>query len=240
MAKFKKNLSAKEKFKAYENVFDDSTLRAIYKLSCQKYFDELKGTVKIGKEANVFFALKGNKKVIVKIYRKSSNFKKMFFYMASDPRFAGLKRNKMNIIQTWAKKEYRNLMKARSAGIKVPSPHVAYKNMVVMDFIGNGGPAKQLNKQKPLEPQKFYEKLIKSLKDLYHKANLVHADISEFNILNLDEEPIMIDFSHAVTLKYPNAKGLLERDIKNLVRFFNKQGLRLNAEEELKKCLNKN
>ncbi|RME55068.1 serine protein kinase RIO [Candidatus Woesearchaeota archaeon] len=234
--RYKKNISAREKFKAYENVFDQATLRVLFKLSSQGYFDELQGAIKIGKEANVFFAIKGKKKVVVKIYRKSANFKKMYDYMAPDPRYIGLKRNKMNIISTWAKKEYRNLLKARSAGVKVPTPYAVYQNVLVMEFIGDKEPAPQLNKVKPDEPKQFYETLIKYLKKLYLNAKLVHADLSEFNILNDNGKPVIIDLSHAVDVRYPNVKALLKRDLDNLARFFKK----LNVEEKEVKWIQKN
>jgi RIO kinase 1 len=223
--RYKKNISTQERFKAYENVFDQSTMLALFKLSSQGHFDELKGTIKIGKEANIFYAEKGSKKIIIKIYRKSANFKKMYDYMAPDPRFTGLKRNKTNIIYTWAKKEYRNLLRARSAGIKVPTPYAVYKNILVMEFIGNNEVAPQLNKVAPDKPKQFYERLIKDIKDLYQKAKLVHADLSEFNILNHNNKPIIIDFSHAVDLRYPNVHKLLERDLKIIGRYFKKLGV---------------
>jgi len=238
--RYQKHVSAKERFQAYENVFDESTLRALFKLSSQGYFDELQGAIKTGKEANVFTALKGDDKIVVKIYRKSANFKKMFEYMAPDPRFSGLKRNTTNIIYTWAKKEYRNLLRARSAGVKVPKPIAVYKNILLMEFIGDGEPAQQLNKDKPSNPKKFYETLIKDIEKLYNEARIVHADISEFNILNDDEKPVIIDLSHAVDLKYPNVKRLLERDIRIIVKFFRKLGVKIDEDTEWEKWTDKN
>lgn len=237
--RYQKNVSARQRFKAYENVFDESTMRALFKLSSQGHFDEIQGPIKIGKEANVFTALKGKEKVVVKIYRKSANFKKMYDYMAPDPRFAGLKRNKTNIIYSWAKKEYRNLLKSRSAGVKVPTPYAVYQNVLIMEYIGGKEPAKQLNKDYPEDPEKFYETLIKYLKTLYIDARLVHADVSEFNILKFNEKPVIIDLSHAVDLRYPNVKELLKRDIKSLARFFKKFGLKIDVEEEYQKCIGK-
>ena len=60
---------AQEKFKTYENVFDQATLRTLFKLSSQGYFDELKSPISVGKESNVFTAIKGEDYLIVKIYR---------------------------------------------------------------------------------------------------------------------------------------------------------------------------
>ncbi len=238
--RYQKNVSAKQKYQAYENVFDESTLSGLHKLSGQGYFEDLKSPIKIGKEANVFTATKGDGLVVVKIYRKSDNFKKMYDYMAPDPRFAGLKRNKVYVIYTWAKKEYRNLLRARSVGVKVPTPYAVYKNILVMEYIGGKQPAPQINRNFPAGPGIFYETLIKDIIKLYREAELVHGDLSEFNILNLDDKPVIIDLSHAVDLKYPNVKDLLRRDISIIVKYFKKLGVKLDEGKEFERCTSKN
>ncbi len=53
-------------------------------------------------------------------------------------------------------------------------------------------------------------------------AGLVHADLSEYNILVKGKKPYLIDFGQAVVLKHPNASAFLERDIKNILQYFKK------------------
>ncbi|MBU2589871.1 MAG: serine protein kinase RIO [Nanoarchaeota archaeon] len=238
MAK-QKELTRAERFKSYEHVFDHGTLRGLFKLSSQGYFDELKSPIKMGKEASVFSATKDDGLVCVKIYRIAANFKKMFDYMAADSRYVGLKKNKMAIIYAWARKEYRNLLRARSSGVKVPKPIAVFKNILVMEMIGNNGAAPQLNNSYPKDPKKFYENLISNVKKLYQDANLIHGDLSAFNILNDNQTPVMIDMSHAVDFQYPNNKELLERDIKIIVNYFNKFNLKIDYKKEVEKCIHK-
>ncbi len=234
--------SKHERFKAFGNVFDESTIRAIFTLSSQHVFDDLKSPISIGKEANVFSATKGEDTLAVKIYRTSANFKKMYEYMAPDPRFSGLKKTKMNIILMWAKKEYRNLMRARAVRINVPTPVAVLKNLLVMEFIGEDNhAAPQLIKQNPEDPEQFFQKTMEQTRKLYQEARLIHADLSAFNILNHNEEPVLIDFSHAIDPGYPNSAKYLKRDIDNVCAHFNnKLGLQKNPEEEYKKCTAKN
>ncbi len=229
-----------ERFKAYSHVFDDGTMRALFKLSSQGYFDNLQSPIKIGKEANIFSATKGDGLVCVKIYRIAANFKKMFEYMAPDPRYRGLRRNKMSIIYTWARKEYRNLLRAREARVKVPTPIAVYKNILVMEFIGHNEAAPQLNRMRPNDVNAFYEMLISNIRKLYHEAKLVHADLSAFNVLNFDDKPVIIDLSHAIDPEYPGVRGMLERDIRIICAYFRKLGLKLDAEQEAKRCISKN
>jgi len=221
---------SKKKFIAYENVFDENTLRALFKLSSQGYFDRIESPISTGKESNVFTVIKGKGKRVVKIYRTAANFKKMMDYMKPDPRFANVKGSKLTIVFAWARKEFRNLHKAKVKNVTCPTPYAVNKNVLVMKHID----AKQLLYHHPKDPKKFYEKLIKEVKKLYD-ARLIHTDISEYNILNYKDKPILIDFSHAVDLRYPNSKGMLKRDIRNMVRFFNKLGLDLNEKEELER-----
>ncbi len=231
-------VSKKEKLKAFSHVFDEHTLRAVFKLSSQNYFEDLRSPISIGKESNVFSASKGGEAVAVKVYRTSANFKKMYDYMAPDPRFTGLKRTKMNVIITWARKEYRNLLRARSARVRAPTPIAVNQNVLVLEFIGdNFQAAPQLIKSAPRNPQEFFDRIMKETRTLYHEARLIHADLSAFNILNHKEEPVLIDFSHAIDPDYPDATKYLQRDIYNVCTHFNKKlGLKTDAEEEFRKC----
>lgn len=231
-----RGLLRKEGLEAYKSVFDESTERGLFKLISQGIIKKIVGPIKIGKESNVFLAESNFGKRVVKIYRVSSNFKKMYEYMAPDPRFSGIKRNKMSIIYSWAKKEYRNLLKARDAGVSVPTPYAVYKNILVMEYIGDeNGPAPQLNRASFDRPEEFYEMLISNIRKLVHDAKLVHADLSAFNVLESNGKPVIIDLSHAVTLAYPNVAQMLKRDLNIICAYFRKWGLKLDSEEEWKK-----
>ena len=67
-----------------------------------------------------------------------------------------------------------------------------------------------------------------------HKAGLVHADLSAFNILNNNEKPVFIDFSQCTTFESSRAKEYLDRDVRNICNFFRKLGLKLD-EVKIKK-----
>lgn len=224
----------KEEWKVFENVFDSSTVRTLHSLSAKGHFDGLRSPVSLGKEANVFVAEKGDDLVCVKIYRLSSaNFNAMYSYIRNDPRFEGLKHQKRKIIFAWCQREYRNLMRAREAGVSCPKPIAFADNVLVMEFVGDERSAPLLKDALPHDAQKFYDATVQNMRKL-NKAGLVHADLSEYNILNHYEEPVLIDFSHSTLLKTPNADELLKRDIKNVCRYFRKLGLKV-TEEAIKK-----
>ena len=223
-----------ERWKTWGNVFDQFTIRNLFKLSSQGHFIGLDSPVSIGKEANIFTAIREDgSKVIVKIYRlETANFNKMFSYLKTDPRYYNIRRQKRQVIFTWAQREYRNLMKARLAHVTVPTPIANKDNILVLEHIGKDKPAPQLKDLPPKNNKKFIKEVLENVKKLY-QAGLIHADLSEFNILNDNDTPVLIDFSQCTSTDDPHAEEYLKRDTKNIVRFSSKQGVNLTEEEIL-------
>ncbi len=214
--------------KSLEGVFDTSTLKTLYHLAKKGYIEALGGVISTGKEANVYHARGRDREVAIKIYRvNASDFRAMQSYIIGDPRFKNVKHDKRSIVFTWTKKELRNLKKAHTAGVRVPEPFVSRNNVLLMEFIGNDEvPAQQL-RVVPLTPdqaQDVFDTTIDYIRKLYLE-NLVHADLSEFNILLKGSEVVFIDMGQSVTLDHPNAMKFLMRDIRNIIRFFRSRGV---------------
>ena len=221
--------------KVGNEVFDKLTLETLYKLANQGYIDILNGAISTGKEANVLTGITDDEKfVAVKIYRiATSDFKKMDYYLKGDPRFNIKTKNKRKIIYSWVTKEFKNLTRLESAGVKVPHPITSSNNVLLIEFIGDkdGNPAQPARNQPPKDPEEFFNKLLVNLKLFVNEAKLVHGDLSNYNILNKNEEPVIIDVSQSVVLDNPISKELLERDINTLVREYTKLGVKTSFEE---------
>jgi len=126
-----------ERLKVEENVFDVPTLKVLYTLSNKGIIKALGGSISTGKEANVFYAEGEDRELAIKIYRMaSSTFKAMDAYIMKDPRFTNIRNNRRDIIFAWTRKEFQNLTRAKNAGIRVPEPLVAEKNILIMEFMG--------------------------------------------------------------------------------------------------------
>ncbi|RXA16151.1 serine protein kinase RIO [Methanosarcina sp. MSH10X1] len=231
-----------ERLKVEENVFDVPTLKILYTLSNKGIIKAMGGAISTGKEANVFYADgPDNKELAIKIYRiASSTFKAMDAYIMKDPRFTNIRNNKRDIIFAWTRKELQNLKRAKSAGVRVPEPVLAEKNILIMEFMGEKEAPYPLLKNTPLEDDEaklIFDTVVGYMRLLYKEANLVHADLSEYNILidpnNLT--PIFIDMGQSVTLEHPNAREFLYRDVKNILRFFSRYGIKDKPEELLTK-----
>ena len=221
--------------KVGNEIFDKLTLETLYKIANQGYIDVLNGAISTGKEANVLTGIgKNNKFIAVKIYRiATSDFKKMDYYLKGDPRFNIKTKNKRKIIYSWVTKEYKNLKRLYDAGVNVPEPYTSLNNVLLIEFIGdeNGNPSQPVKNHKPENPDEFFNKLLVELKKFINDAKLVHGDLSNYNILNKDETPVIIDVSQSVVLDNPISKELLERDINTLVNEYSRLGVRTSFEE---------
>ena len=214
----------REKFKTEHNVFDKFTNRILFKLISEGHFSGLESAIALGKEANVFSAKrKGEGRVIVKIYRlEASDFHGMYNVLKTDPRYVGLKGKRRKIIFQWVQREYRNLLKAREAGVSAPTPITFKDNVLVMEYFGTSEEvAPRLVSHAPKNKAKFFDMVVEDIKKLY-RFGMVHGDLSGFNILNFRERPMSIDFSQAITRQHPDFDALLKRDVKNVCGCFAK------------------
>jgi RIO kinase 1 len=119
------------------------------------------------------------------------------------------------------KKEFKNLERAYLAGVRVPKPIAFLNNVLVMEFIGSDAtPSPMLKSVTLSQPEEVFRDLLINVKKLYCRANLVHADLSEYNILVKDELPVIIDLSSGVVGEHPYAQEFFARDVANLVRYF--------------------
>jgi RIO kinase 1 len=219
-----------------EEVFDRATFMVIYELLKSDILYEVHGVVNAGKEARVYWGKnKEGKDLAVKIYlTASAEFRKgMLKYIEGDYRFKGVKRDTRSLIFTWAQKEYRNLEQASRAKVRVPRPVAVKNNVLVMEFIGkNGVNASSLKEQVPSDPEEVYGVLLTYLKRLYRKAELVHGDLSEYNIMMWNGKPVIFDMAQAVPTSHPMAEFFLRRDIANVNRFFKRLGVKVLSVDE--------
>ena len=226
-----------EDYQVIEEVFDKSTLMTIFDLMNKGIIDEIHGVVNAGKEARIYWGkdLQGNE-LAIKIYLTSSaEFKKgMLPYIEGDQRFAHVRRDTRSLIYTWAQKEYKNLQRAKEAKVNVPEPIAIQKNVLVMKFIGKDGERAPLLKETVIEdPQKVFKLLLTYLRRLYTKAGLVHADLSEYNIMMWKKKPVVFDVAQSVLTSHPMADKFLRRDLKNVHRYFKRLDSSVQSVEEM-------
>ncbi len=220
--------------KTYEEVFDKRTIQELYNLIRDGVIETLENPISTGKEAKVF---RGEKKdgtsVAVKIVRiNTAVFKKFKKYIEGDYRFEDVPKGP-KMTYAWTKKEYANLDLMKEAGIRVPEPIAFSKNILVMEYLDHRGQPAPLLKDVDLDEDDMEyvcEQILDFLDILHNDIEMVHGDISEFNVMIAKGYPYLIDVSQSVPLNHPHAEELLERDITNIVRYFGKNGVDISAE----------
>jgi RIO kinase 1 len=212
-----------------EEVFDKSTLMVVYDFMNKGTINEIHGVVKAGKESRVYWGKdKAGRELAIKIYLVvDSEFRKgLVKYIEGDPRFQGVKHGTRSLIFAWAQKEFKNLELATRAKVRVPRPMAVRNNVLIMEFIGeNGEGAPSLKEKSPKNPKKVYEDLMTFLERLYRKAELVHGDLSEYNIMIWRGRTVLFDMAQAVPLVHPMSEFLLRRDLTNLNKYFSRLGV---------------
>ena len=228
-----------DEFKVIDGVIDPPTLKALYKLLNRGTIDVIHGTISTGKEANVYTGEDPEgTPVAVKVFRVSTaEMDYMLEYIVGDPRFRRVGRRSRTLIPQWALKEYKNLHRYHDAGVRVPKPIDIQRNVLVMEFIGDveaGTPASLMKNVEIESPADTFNEIINMIHIGYTKAGLVHADLSEYNILWQDG-PVFIDVSQSVLKNHDNASRYLLRDISNITTFFQKLGVDAEDPSEITK-----
>jgi RIO kinase 2 len=116
-----------------------------------------------------------------------------------------------------AEREYEALTILHSK-VSVPLPIDQNRHTVVMSLI-NG---QNLNRCRLEAPAEVLEEILANAANAY-KAGVVHADLSEFNILMEDGKVFLIDWPQWIDTGHPNAETILSRDIDNILAFFQRK-----------------
>lgn len=226
-------------FEVVEEVFDYPTLMAFYKLINDGVIGMMHGAVAAGKEARIYWAeTPGGEDIAVKIFLvQAAEFRRgRLMYIEGDPRFKRVRRDLRGLIELWCSKEFRNLKRAYEAGVRVPRPYTRRGNVLVMEFVGDlevkGRPAPLLKDVKLEDPVEVFNVLKEYIKRLYLRARLVHADLSEYNVMVRNDELILIDFGSAVDVRHPMADEFLRRDIRNIYAHFRRIGVDVGDPDE--------
>ncbi len=173
----------------------------------------------VGKEADVYDALSADgKRIAVKFHRLG----RISF------RQTRRKRGYIREHSSWlfqshvsAEKEFQAMQLVYKNGVSVPEPISQNRHVIAMGMIEGA----ELSKYKEIQkPEKILKEILRNVRKAYLKAHVIHADLSEYNIiLKPDGHILIIDWPQYVMSDHANAEELLERDLKNVLTFFNRK-----------------
>ncbi|XP_054286309.1 serine/threonine-protein kinase RIO1-like [Macrosteles quadrilineatus] len=226
-----------------EQVMDPRTRMILFKLLNRGVIREINGCISTGKEANVYHAttIKDGepRDLAIKIYKTSILvFKDRDRYVSGEFRFRhGYSRhNPRKMVRTWAEKEMRNLLRMHAVGLPVPQPVLLRSHVLVMDFLGKEGwPSPKLKDVELSQSKacKLYRDTVTMMWTLYNKCKLVHADLSEYNMLYHEGQAYMIDVSQSVEHDHPHSLEFLRKDCTNITDFFHRNQVATMTVKEL-------
>ncbi len=233
-----------------EQVLDPRTRMILLRMINKGIVSEINGCLSTGKEANVYHAVSepqeengelGGKEPdtlqrAIKVYKTSILvFKDRGKYMTGEFRFRQgyNKSNHRAMVKLWAEKEMRNLRRIWNAAIPCPEPVYLRLHVLVMSFLGDdrGWPAPRLrdvelpDTEADQQWRNLYFQLLGYVRIMYQTCRLVHADLSEYNVLYHQQKLWIIDVSQSVEHDHPRSLEFLRMDIKNVNDFFGRKGV---------------
>jgi RIO kinase 2 len=184
----------------------------------------------VGKEADVYDALNAKgEKIAVKFHRLGRiSFRQTI-----------RKRGYITKRVSWlfqsrlaAEKEFQALKLVFAWKVAVPEPIAQNRHVIVMGMIEGAELARW---QRIPKPQIVLKRILRNVRKTYLKAEIIHADLSEYNvILKPTGQILIIDWPQYVTRKHPNAQQLLMRDVENVLQYFRrKSALKVNLKDVL-------
>lgn len=196
--------------------YDCLAINALVKAGIIEAFGKPLG---IGKEADVYDALnpKGER-IAVKFHRLGRiSFRQTIRKRGYTTEHA----NWLLQSRLAAEKEFKALKLLFPYKVAVPKPISQNRHVLVMGMIEGAELAEW--KEIP-NPEKVLKEILSNVRKAYLKAGIIHADLSEYNvILKPNLHILIIDWPQYVRKEHPNAQQLLTRDVKNIVEYFKRK-----------------
>ncbi len=201
-------------YEGYQIEFAAYDLLALSDLVKRDYVRCIGDLIGVGKESIVYGALdQSNVALAIKFHRQGrTSFKhvrRVREHLANLPRVPWL-----YAASIAARHEF-DVMKKLYPLVAVPKPFGISRHALSMEFVKGH----QLSKVTIRNPEILLDEILEEVRKAY-RLGIVHADLSEFNIIVGESGPTIIDWPQAVSTSQPHAFGLLERDLSNVLSFF--------------------
>ncbi len=233
----------------YERVWLESSLGGFYG---QHWFDDVLRIIKGGKEASVYLCTAspstGADYIAAKVYRPRPfrALKKDHLYregraILDEDGNQVLDHGALHAIQkksafgrrlstiSWIEYEFTTLQTLHAAGADVPQPFACGNNAILMGYIGDlEVPAPPLSEVElsGTEARALFQRVLHNI-ELMLINQVIHADLSAYNILYWDGEITLIDFPQAMNpTQSANTYRIFQRDLAGVCEYFAAQGVR--------------
>ena len=135
---------------------------------------------------------------------------------------------------SWLMHEYTTLERLYKIGAAVPKPVAVSENSILMGYCGNEWLAASALNEIGLgedEALPLFNEVMRNV-ELMLKNDMIHGDLSAYNILYWEGDVTLIDFPQVTNSKgNRQAYNILQRDITRVCEYFQHQGVARDADE---------
>ena len=139
---------------------------------------------------------------------------------------------------SWLMHEFNALRTLHAIDADVPRPYSALENAILMEYVGDENlpaPPLQTVTLPAREAETLFERCLHNI-ELMLQQGMIHADLSQYNILYWESEITLIDFPQVIEIaSNRNAGKILKRDISRVCQYFDRYGIGARAEAIHKK-----
>lgn len=129
----------------------------------------------------------------------------------------------------WVNREWETLRALSDAGVPVPRPLAATEDAILMTYLGdwaNAAPQLRAHRPDPAEAQDLFRQVVRAVELMLYR-DVIHGDLSAYNVLVWEGRATVIDFPQAVDpRKNRHAHAMLERDVVRIAEHFERLGVR--------------
>lgn len=213
------------------------------------------GILKTGKEADVhlvervlavetnLLAAKRYREVEERTFRNDAKYRRRTGDRRTDLAMAQGTRLGMSFrAQLWIDTEFEALSRLWSAGAPVPYPVQMLGNELMLEYLGDEEEAAPrlvhaAGGRDRDQMTDLYRQVVDALR-IMSSCQLVHGDLSVYNLLVWHDRVYVIDFPQAVDpLLNTDGLQLLDRDVRNLCRWFAGRGVETDADELVRELI---
>jgi RIO kinase 1 len=129
---------------------------------------------------------------------------------------------------SWIEYEYQTLLRLYQAGVDVPKPLKHGENVILMEYVGDEVmPAPTLSHitLERDEAHALFERMLRNIERML-AAQVVHGDLSAYNVLYWEGEIAIIDFPQVVDPRLNSeAADIFRRDVLRICQYFARCGV---------------
>ena len=190
---------------------------ALHSLVVSDIIEKFGKPLGVGKESDVYDALTPEgTQVAVKIHRLGrTSFRDVKRKRGYTTQYTSDWHKRSTIA---AKKEHKALKLLEPHHIAAPKPIARNRHILVMSMIEG---AELYRYPEIPNPKAVLDEILDNIRLAYQKAEIIHVDLSPYNIiLQPDMHILIIDWPQYIRKDHPNADNLLKRDLENVLKFF--------------------